>query len=730
MIKHLKGYYQYNQEDCGAACLATILSYYGKKTTISVLRNVMLYDKNGANVLSIIDTANSYGLGAEAYEGNFKELNQKINQENFKLPLILHVEREKIGGHYIVLKKISKNKIKVFDPKNGHLNLSKDEFLKQWTGVVICFEMNESKEGTQENFNILKNSSRYLKILLSKKKILLTTIILSIIVSIISLIGSWIYKIIIDDYILNNLDILAFQFTILFLSLLFFYFFQFGLFFGKNVLVSKISKSISNSLSKSFLQHLLCIPEKNLFYFETGDILSRFQNVVQIQQSSLKIIFTLTTELIGVIIGSVILFSLSSQLFLYVIIMLIVYTLIFLVSFPFLNKIRKKYYSLYSESITKLNQTINGRSTILMQNRNHWFLNRILNKVKGTNQQLFNLGVTESTMSSLIMLTESIGSLAILWKGSLLVMNNDLSLGSLIVFQSMLNFFISPVQQLVLIQNEIQNFSILIQRLNDLYVIKPEISFLPILKKEEIDAYNINLSNITFSYYYSRNIFENINFEIVEGSKVGVIGESGSGKTTLIKIIATLYPPSQGDIYLGNKEYKSFSLEKLREIIAYVPQDPFIIEGTLIDNLIMGSFLDKEKQLMLNKVVRIFDLHNLNLKEYNDLGMFIYENGSNLSGGQKQKIGLARAIIKNPQILLLDESTSNIDNQSKQRILSYLYSIKDLSIISVSHDESIYSYSKQFLMIKKDKISLMNKEESYTYAKKNYVEEFYDVGID
>lgn len=715
MIRFLKGFYQYNQEDCGAACLATILNFYGKKTTISILRNKMLYDKNGANALSIIETAKKYGLEGEAYEGSFEELNAEIIQNNFKLPLILHLEKERIGGHYVVLKKIKSNGIKVFDPKKGHLVLTKEEFLNQWTGIVICFENLKSIKKSEDDIILSKSKHRYLKILLEQKNIFILAIILSILISLVSILGSWAYKIIIDEYIAkdlgsNNTASLTAQYTLIFLNLLVFYILQSGVLFGRDALIGKVTQKISNKLSRLFLSHFLNIPEKSLFYFESGEILARFQSIAQIQESSLKIIFTLSTELIGICLGAIILIQLSSELFLWVIFMLFIYILIFLIGLPFLSKIRKKYYSFYSESMTELNQAINGRSTILMQNRNTWFLNKIFNKVKDTHEQLFKLGITEAIMTSLVTITESIGGLAILWKGSLLVLSNTLSLGSLIVFQSMLAFFISPVQRLVLIQNEFQNLNILIQRLDDIFVIKSEVPLLPICENKKVENYSIKVSNVAFSYYYSENIFENISFEIHEGYKIGVIGASGCGKTTLIKIIASLYTPTQGDISLNDKLYDSFSLKFIRDIIAYVPQDSFIMEGTITENLSMGKYLSQEEQLFLHEIAEIFGIYQFNTVDCNSLEMYVYENGCNLSGGQKQKIGLARAIMKKPKILLLDESLSNVDNKSKHRILQYLYSFNDLSIISISHDESVHKYSDQFLLFEDNKISLINKE--------------------
>lgn len=713
-LRRIKGFYQYNQEDCGAACLATILHYYNKKTTISILRNEMNYDKNGASVLSIIETAKKYGLELEAYGGNYEELRNQVELKEFNYPMIVHVEREDGSGHFLIIKKIHKDKVKVFDPKEGNVTLTTESFVSQWTGTVICFEQRidiDEISMKSKNFN---NYYRYLKILYGEKKLFVSAIFLSILISLITFIGAWIYKIVIDNYILmepaegglgNGLN-----FTVLIISLLIFYFFQTGLLLIKNLINARAIRSLSNNLSESFLQHLIKIPSKNLSRFESGEVLSRFQSINQIQRSYLVVIFTLTTEIIGALIGGVILFSISSQLFIYVIIMIIIYTIIFTIFLPLLKENRKKYYSYHSESITEFNQTIDGNSTILMQKSNYWFIDKVFNKVRKTNNQQYKIGVLEGTASSLVKLTESVGSLSILWKGSQLVIQGTLSLGSLVAFQSMMMSFISPIQQLVLLQSEIQNLRILTQRLDDLYEVKVERVELSNSKKEVIRNYDIKLANVSFSYYFDQNKLEKINYEVKEGSKVGVTGNSGSGKTTMLKIIASLYTPTEGTIYLGNKSYKKYSLSTIREDIAYVDQFPFIFEGTILDNLLMGTPLRELDDNHVNEVAEICGLYQLDALHLNDLKMLLDENGGNLSGGQKQKIALARALISKPKILLLDEATSNIDESSKHKILSYIHSLKAMTVISISHDKNTLNYSEQLLFVGNNQVNMMAAE--------------------
>lgn len=192
------------------------------------------------------------------------------------------------------------------------------------------------------------------------------------------------------------------------------------------------------------------------------------------------------------------------------------------------------------------------------------------------------------------------------------------------------------------------------------------------------------------------------------GSKIGLIGKSGSGKTTLLKIIASLYKPQSGKVCIDNIDYEKIPLSTVRNKIAYVPQEPFVFQGSIMDNLLMGEYLSKEKRTIVKEISSILGLYNFEVGHNNDLDFFIQENGNNLSGGQKQKIGLARALIKKPKILLLDEALSNIDKESREEMFEYLYSNADLTIVSISHDDSVYKYSDFLWELNNDTINVIN----------------------
>lgn len=323
-LRFLKGCYQYNQEDCGIASLATILNYYGLSTSVSKLKSDMDFYKPGVSVQDIIDTAYKFGFESEAYQATYEELLEAILHKEVALPLILHLV-EKNNGHFIVLKKATKNKIKIFDPNKGHSSVKVKDFLKTWTGVLISFSPPKIKPFKRESIF----SSRYVQIILSNRKKIIYYVILSLFATSISLAGTLLYRFIIDDYILSNInsDVTFRNIIYIFILLGLFYVFQIIILGIRDLGINKISRSISDKLSEYFVSHLLNIPENKINKFNSGEILARFESIVQVQETSINIIFTLLTELLGVVCGGVLLYYLDYRLFMIALVVAFLYGL-------------------------------------------------------------------------------------------------------------------------------------------------------------------------------------------------------------------------------------------------------------------------------------------------------------------------------------------------------------------------------------------------------------------
>ena len=683
-LRFLKGCYQYNQEDCGIASLATILNYYGLSTSVSKLKSDIDFYKSGVSVQDIIDTAYKFGFESEAYQATYEELLEAILHKEVALPLILHLV-EKNNGHFIVLKKATKNKIKIFDPNKGHSSVKVKDFLKTWTGVLISFSPPKIKLFKRESIF----SSRYVQIILSNRKKIIYYVILSLFATSISLAGTLLYRFIIDDYILSNInsDVTFRNIIYIFILLGLFYVFQIIILGIRDLGINKISRSISDKLSEYFVSHLLNIPENKINKFNSGEILARFESIVQVQETSINIIFTLLTELLGVVCGGVLLYYLDYRLFMIALVVAFLYGVGFYIILPYLKKLRREYYTNYSENLTQVRQVLSGKPIINQHNQDFWAVQKVVSKVKESNKKLYNIAIINSLSSLVISFLEIIGTLSIFGYGTYLILSQQLSLGTLISFLSIVTIFISPIQRLILLQSDIQNINILFKRLNDVFDIKAAPNLLSETKKELIKTdYTISLKDI--SYKVARNpIISKLDLTVNVGEKVLLVGANGSGKTTLLKIISTAYMPTKGNIRLGNMDYNDIKISFIRECIEYVGQSPYIFEGTMLDNVLLGKIFSNDKQKQFWELYDIFELNTFPVEDI--LNLEIMEDGNNLSSGQKQKIALIRALLKSPKVLLLDEALSNIDDSCKQKIIKYLNSLESVTMIIISHDKSI-----------------------------------------
>lgn len=533
----------------------------------------------------------------------------------------------------------------------------------------------------------------------------------------ISYISAVLYKIVIDNFILteksiNNLsdliNILISNLPVLIFSLVFLYIIKFIFNFFKGYFSSKLSARINLRFSSLFFKHIIKLPSVFFQRNETGELISRFQSILNLQQMLMSSLLTISIESISSFIGIIILFSINFKLSIIVVCITITYSFIFFALIPVLRQANKKFYSKYSEALTFFNQTISGVETIKINGGSKWFEKKFYNIINSATQLQCKLSITGSLMTSLSELIESIGIILVIYIGSLLVVDGDISLGTLLMFQTLMNFFFNPIKSLIFLQDELQNLLIIINRLNDVYKYPEEEKILICSNDYKLSNFDISLTNASYSDGFKPPIIYDINLCIREGDKVGIVGPSGSGKTTLLKLLSTIFEPTKGIYILGNEDIQTYSLAKIREHIAYVDQEVFIFSGTMKENLLIDKFHYGNKD-EINKICEICGIYDISLDSDNILEMPLLENGNNLSGGQKQKIGIARALLKKPKILFLDEATSNLDTISERKIYSYLFNeCKDMTIINISHNKIITDYMDYFIVMKEGSIDTIN----------------------
>ena len=300
--------------------------------------------------------------------------------------------------------------------------------------------------------------------------------------------------------------------------------------------------------------------------------------------------------------------------------------------------------------------------------------------------------ILQNSQASFILLLESLGTILVLWQGSTLVVADKLSLGALIAFISLITFYTSPVRNIIEYQREIQNVLVMMRKLSDVMDDVSEEN------EEENEVLNdtlkkewrsIEFKNIYFSYAADSYIINNLSVRFKAGMSYALVGKSGSGKTTFMHLLSSLYSPDKGTILLNDEEIHE-NKKNYRKQIAYASNDPFLMFGTIRENLTLGMEVSDEGYLI--EVLEAVGVTEMTNSFANGLDTVVLENGENLSSGQKQRIAIARALLKKPKILLLDEAFSNLDTNSKLGILKFIESkLKSCIRIYVSHDDLVSS---------------------------------------
>ncbi|WP_376711521.1 peptidase domain-containing ABC transporter [Carnobacterium divergens] len=666
------------------------------KVPISVVRDYVKVDKMGASIYGIVQGASRLNINAEALEGNLKEFKNEVKNGEINLPIIAHTVNKDFNTHFIVILSIEKEKYLIFDPAVGKKTLNYEELNAYWTGGVITFE-------PSEEFYNLKNKwkpySKYVDFFWSQNRTVVIVLLFSLFISGLSVVTSFSYQKIIDNFILNTsknnsdlsslniIDIITNNFLYLFFALISLYSIQGIFMYVRGIFVAKISRQLSFKFLNHFYNHLTYLKESYFRTHETGDTIARYQSLTYGQNLFFEIFLTLILEGIMVFVGGWVLLQLNSQLFLITISIVIIYAVFTLLFIKPLNKIHRKIMDNEAQALTHINETLEGIETIKLNNAERFFQNKFKLKVENLTNNSRKSVLYQSALSSIIFLVESIGIVLTLMVGSSMVIKGNLTLGTLISFESLVIIFINPIKNLINIQENIQTAYITFDRLNDVFEIEREDEICKTCNGQNvlIENNSISLNEVSFAYSFEKYQIRNVSIEIEENKSVGLVGTNGSGKTTFLKLISSILMPNSGDISIGNINYQSTELSDIRSNIAYVPQQSYFFNGSIEENLVLGNKnIDKS---MLELVIKGLKIYEIEDKLMGSGSPKIIENGLNLSSGQKQKLGIARALIKKPKILLLDEATSNLDTVSENDVYTFIKNnYPNTSILSIYHD--------------------------------------------
>ena len=665
---------QHDITDCGAACLASICAFYGLRFPVSRIRQYAFTDKKGTNVLGLVQAANKLGLSAKGVRAVSEAL------DVIPKPAIAHLIVKEVLHHYVVVYKVTKTHITYMDPADGLMhNKVREEFEKEWTNVLVLMEPDESFRVGNEKKSIV---SQFFSLLAPHKSVMFQAIFGALVYSILGLSTS-VYIGNITDYVLvdKNINLLNLMGILMIVILLL------RTFIGsmKSILALKTGQRIDAALILGYYKHLLTLPQQFFDTMRVGEIISRVNDAVKIRNFINNVSLDLVVDVMILFFTSCLMFVYSWKL---AAVTLLSAPLFFLVFWGF-NRLNKKYQRRIMESAADLEsqlvESINSISTIkrfgIEEYANLKTEARFVHLLKNMFRSIYGAIVAQGGIQFI-----STGvTIAVLWVGSMFVIDQELTPGELMLFYSLVGYVLSPISSLITSNQTIQDALIAADRLFQIMDLERESDDSQKVELMPEMIGDVSFDNVEFRYGSRRKVFESLNLKIEKGKTTAVIGESGSGKTTLISLMQHIYPIQSGQIRLGEVDIAQVTNTSLRKIVGTVPQQIELFAGSIAENIAIGDLHPDMK--------RIIDLsEQLGLKEFieklpQNYMTYIGEHGTSLSGGERQRIAIARALYKEPEILIFDEATSSLDSVSEKYVKQTLKNLADKgkTIVVIAH---------------------------------------------
>ncbi|MCT7904750.1 Lactococcin-G-processing and transport ATP-binding protein LagD [Candidatus Ornithobacterium hominis] len=683
---------QHDIKDCGAACLASVGAYYGNKMPIAKIRQICHTDTRGTNVLGMIQGLEAMGFNAKGVKGGLDAL------ADIPLPAIAHIVVKEQLHHFVVIYKVTKDKVMVMDPGYGKIEeYSIGDFAKEWTGVLILLEPNEYFEQKDERTSIYR---RFWNLVKPHKSILLQALIGAVVYTILGLSTS-IYIEKITDYVLidGNRRLL----NLLSIGMIVILFFQIFISVMKSILVLQTGQKMDKHLILGYYKHLLKLPQRFFDTMRVGEIISRVNDAVKIRSFINDVAIQIFVNVFIVFFSFAMMFTYYWKLALIVALVIPFYLLVYWITNKLNKKVERQLMEESADLESHLVESLNSVRTIKQFGIETFANNTTDNKFSVLLKTIYKSVLNALFSGNSSEFLSRIFTIVLLWAGAGYVIDREITPGELLSFYALIGYFTSPVAQLIGMNKTVQNALIAADRLFEIMDLEREET----TDKLELTADgigNIQFKDVHFSYGSRVDVFEGFNCEIEKGKTTAIVGESGSGKTTLASLIQNLYSLKKGKIMIGNYDIQYISNQSLRTMVSVVPQQIDLFSGNVIDNIALGEDIPNMQRIIdITKKLGILEFIE---KLPNGFQTYLGENGSQLSGGQKQRIAIARALYKNPEVLILDEATSALDTESEQIIQRTLdeFKAQGKTMIVIAHRLSTIAHSDTILVMKEGKV--------------------------
>jgi ATP-binding cassette subfamily B protein len=702
--------------ECGTTCLAMIFKYYGYYDIRSFLTEKAEVNREGIDLYTLSELADGFGFETDGYKLEYSQLNE------IHFPCIAHYE----GNHFVVLYKVTKEKVWIADPASGKYTLDKKEFLTKWNGVVLVltptkeiFKHNELTELVEERRQKQKSlvSKFYISSLLSSKKLFTQILIGTIFLQLLGLALPFFTQTIIDQVLVNeNIKLL---YAIL-IGMLAVFTSQVVITYGRNILLTQFKVNFERSFFSKFFEHFIRLKQAYFDRHKREDFINRFQENLRIRQALNPSILEGIIDFAFITMYLVVLFYYNTTMGLLSLGFVCLYILFTVYFSPKLKNLENRIYAENVKTMGEFLDTLLGMQTVRLlgiEKLKFWKwknqYTKALNKVLITEKTYIGLS---TLLSSVFFSSQAV----IYWVGAYLTFKDELSIGQYIAFITIFSIIINALKRITHLWFLFTELSVSFDRLNDV-LIQEATDYSSNDKITVNGPLNIEYKNVSFKYrdQDDKYVLKDLNLSIKAGDFIGIVGRNGSGKSTLVKLLSNLYDNYEGKINLNDSELRNILPETIRKKIAVVPQEIVLFNASIKENILYGNPSASQDDII--EAATLAELHPFVKDLYLGYNTIVGDSGTNLSGGQKLKIALARLLIAKPEIIILDEASSSLDVETEMKIMAAIKEkFKGKTIISIAHRLNTLRNADKILVLDEGKLIEQGKHDDLITLKGLY----------
>lgn len=685
--------------ECGTTSLAMIFKYYGYYNISEVLARICNVTKHGTNLQMLSDAAKQCGFKPEAYQIQYKYFME------ITLPCIAHYD----GYHFIVVYKANKNYVWVADPAFGKDKIPREIFEKKWNGIVLVLKpgpeifKNKDMEDLVQSFRKKKKTlyaQFYQPAIQPFKKVIFEILLATFVLQLLGLALPFFTKTIVDSVLMNQnvkllYGILGALFGVFLLQIL--------LLYVRNILLVQSKVGFELEFFSRFFEHFIRLKQSYYDNHKREDFMSRFRLNLRIRQLANPVLVKNAVDLLFILGYIPLLFFFNVKLGFMALGFSLTYLLLTIYFTPIIIHLLDKIFYKDAGVLGKFLDALLGIKSVKLlgvEREKYW---KWRNEYKRNLNVVLDAETTEINLSSFQYSVYYFSQVAIYWFGAYLVFNKEISLGEYLAFITIFMIIMNAMNSVSILWKSLTSLKVSLDRINDVLIEEPEIE----LNKLQVPKINsLTFQDVVFKYneQQPKNILNGLNLKIDAGEKIGIVGRNGAGKSTLVKLMVNFYDHYKGNIAINGTELREFDVSALRRKVFLFPQDIYLFNGTIKENILYANPSASVEEVII--AAKKADLHNYVKTLHLGYNQKIGNVGAGLSGGQKLKIGFARLFIANPDIIILDEASSQLDVETEKKIIEGVNeTYKDKTIISIAHRVHTLKKSDRILVIDEGKIA-------------------------